>query len=345
MPRKKIILAVVLVSLAWISGTASAHGIAGGLPLSNAWALTLGLTVALMWGLVPVVTKRGYSYGGSTEAAISVIVITGVVAMWGGLLLLHLPELLAGRGISSLMDVSPVAALAFLAGGFLGTAVGRIAMYIGVDRVGANITSGVIATNSLPALVLGYLFLQETITPLRILGIGIIISGLVVLSLSKGGDIRGWQARDLVAPLTAAVAFGSGHVLRRFGLTLKLPEHSSPLVIATPLEAAAINEVAAAIGILAYACGYKRAYRDFLTIPRKAYVYFVIAGIISAIGLYVEFQLLVHEKAAIVTALVATQAVFATVFSYFLIGDLERITRKMVAAILTVVVGLVLIGF
>lgn len=334
----------ILLCLTVLSGIATAHGIAEGLPLSNLQALVLGLTVALMWGLVPVITKRGYTYGGTSAVAISIIVVSGVVIMWGSLLFVYALQFISPGEIPALLDISPIALLAFFVGGLVGTALGRIAMYAGVDRVGANITSGVIATNSLPALVLGYLFLQEVITSIRLVGIGMIIMGLVVLSLSKGGDVRGWTLRDLTAPLVAAIAFGTGHVLRRFGLTYGLTKHGNPLEVATPLQAAAVNELAATIGILAFTVGYKRVHRDLRDISQKAYLYFIAAGIVSAIGLYVEFRLLVHEKAAIVTALVATQAVFATIFSYSLLGDIERITKKMIVAVGIVVIGLTLLG-
>lgn len=79
---------------------------------------------------------------------------------------------------------------------------------------------------------------------MQAIGIVVVTGGLVPLTFSKGGDITDWKPRELPFPLTTAIAYGTAGVIRRFGLT------ATP---ARPLEAVALNETAALLGIGTYA--------------------------------------------------------------------------------------------
>jgi DME family drug/metabolite transporter len=284
-----------------------------------------GFTAALCWGIAPVLSKRGFSYGGNSFLVTSIIIVTSVTLFWSLLVL--------KQGLMDVLpDISPVGYGIFLLAGFVGTAVGRINNYAGIDHVGASVNSAVIATQPVFATILALLFLGEQVTVVQVAGIFAVVGGVVVLTFSRGGDVGGWRPRELLFPLAAALAYSTGSVIRRFGL------QTTPTL---PLEAVALNETAALLGVLGYtvAAGYLRP--D--SIAPRGYVYFVGAGLASATGLLAFFIGLDNGRVAIVTTLVATSTLFATVFSYFGLGDLEEVTRGIVAGAIFVVAGVAVI--
>jgi drug/metabolite transporter (DMT)-like permease len=100
--------------------------------------------------------------------------------------------------------------LVFLSAGVFGTVLGRLFLFTGVELVGASIYTAGLNSRPLFVLVLGVVFLGEYVTPLQVFGILIIVVGVVVLSLSKGGDIRGWDRRQLIFPATCRCFARSG---------------------------------------------------------------------------------------------------------------------------------------
>lgn len=288
-------------------------------------AFAAGLLAALFWGVVPVVMKRGFSYGGRPMGAATVVVVTGFVMLWGAVLLTQGPTGFAP-------GLGPGGYAVFLAAGFVGTALGRITNFTGIDRVGASVNSAVVSTNPLFATVLALVFLGELVSATQGVGVVVVVLGLVALTVSRGGDLSGWQLRDLAFPLVAALAYGSGAVIRRFGLTT---------TSASALEGAALNETAALVGVLAYVLA--REGRSLLRLPARAVGYFAFSGVFNALGLLMLFFGLDVGRVAIVITLSGTSTLFATMLSALFLGDIERVTRGVALGALLVVAGAAMI--
>lgn len=289
-------------------------------------AYLAGILTAVCWGFSPILSKRGLSEGGSPLSVALTVVVTGWVLLWGSLLFIFRPS-------QPVLEASLEALGIFVAGGLFGTAIGRIATYSGVDRLGASINQAVVATNPLFATVLAVIFLHELISPMQAVGIAVVVVGLIVLTISKGGDLGGWERQDLVFPLVAAMSFGGGSVIRRFGLTT---------TSITAIQGAALNETGALVGLLGYVVVRRRGGRA-LAPPRSALGYFVLTGVASGLGLVFLFVGLTHGRVAIVATLSGISTMFATGLSYLFLPDLERITRGVVGGSAIVVVGTALI--
>lgn len=287
-------------------------------------AYVFPLVTAVFWGLGPIPAKRGLDHGGGAFLIATVIVLTGNVIYWTAVLVTSSGEPFTGIPASGIA--------LFLAAGVIGTVLGRITDYTGVDRVGTSIARAVASTSPLFATALAFVFLGELITPRQAVGVVVVVAGISVLTFSRGGDVEGWRARDVLFPLAAAVFFAIGYVIRRYALV------STP---ATALEGTAINESAALIGLLAYLMA--RGGVDTLVAPVRTYLYFVLTGILSSIGLLSFFVGLKLGRVAIVSSLAGTSPLFTTVFSYVFIRDLERVTRGIVVGAGLVVVGVVLV--
>lgn len=288
---------------------------------------TAALLAAVAWGIDPILSKRGLAYGGTPGQVAVLVVGVRAVTFWSALFVLYGPSRM-------FVGLTAIGVVVFLAGGFIPTVVGRLGYYTGVDRVGASISTAGTSTHPVFATILALVFLRELITTSQALGIVVVVCGLAVLSISKGGDITGWPLRDLVFPLTAAAVFGLGQVIRRFGL-LTTP--------ATPLEATALNDAAAFVGLVGYLL-VTREQGGITGLPLRGYVYFIGAGVMSALGLFLLFIGLNAGPVAVASTLVATSALFATAFSALVLRDLERVTRGVVAGAVLVVVGVGLIA-
>ena len=287
--------------------------------------VVLALVPAVLWGFSPILSKRGMAGGGSSlQASLTVVVVDST---------LYWVALVALQGVDLFASVTPASAALFLAAGLVGTALGRLAVFVGVDRVGASVNSAVISTRPLFASLLAVLVLGEAVTTFTVAGIVVLVVGLTLLALSRGGDRSGWDPRDLLFPLAAAAAFAVGNVARKFGL--------DAFAEITLLEAVALNELGALVALTAYAVVAGRG--DVLDAPRRTYAYFAGSGTLTAVALLSLFAALGIGRVVVVDPLAATAPLFTAVFAAVFLRDLERVTRRLVAGAVLVVVGVALI--
>lgn len=286
----------------------------------------LALVPTVLWGVNPVIVKYALSRGGTPLQAAVVILSVDTVVLW--------VTTLVSQGTGAVFGLPLRTVGMFAVAGVFGTAIGRIVVYTGIDRLGAAINSAGVATRPLFATVIGVGLLGERTGSLTVVGVAVLTVGLVVLALSKGGDLRGWRRRDLVFPLSAAALFAASNAIRRLGLQASA---------ATALEAVTINETVAVFTLLGYVVARGRT--DELIAPRITYGLFALGGVITATGMLSVFAALGHPagRVVIVDPLIAAAPLFTAVFAYVLLGDVERITRGIAAGATVVVVGAVLV--
>lgn len=285
----------------------------------------LSLLTAITWGMSPVFVKRGLSEGGSSlHAAIMTVSISSSL-YWLVLIVRDSPGGLFSS--LSLWDIG-----LFLFAGLVGTAIGRLLYYAGVRRIGSSIANAGANTRPLFASILAIAFIGENVTVGHGIGVLVLVVGLVVLTLSKGGNIGGWETKNMVFPLGTAIAFAVGNVVRRFGL------HETSISV---LEAIAINEIAALAVLVAYLLVQKD--KRLFTIPRRSFMYFTVSGVLSATGLLFLFGALDRGTVVVVDPLVGTQTLFATFFAFLFLRDIERVTRQTIFGVALIVIGVGLV--
>lgn len=284
-------------------------------------AVLFGLLTAVFWGLSPVLSKRGFTTGGTPLLATLALVTFGTVGLWALTGITHEPQ-------AVLDSLTLSAAGPFVLGGVVGTGVGRLLNYSGVKALGASINSAGVATDPVFAAALGIIALGESLTPVQLLGVCFVVTGLAITVLSGGGNNRGWPKRALLIPLGAALAYGSGAVIRRFGL---LNTSTSPI------QAAALNETAALFAL----CGYAlfQLDRDTLTdVTLDSYTYLTAAGIINTVGL-VSFFISIDNGPVVIGSTLAGMSTLMTVgASAIFLDGVETVTKMTgVGAVVTVV--------
>jgi drug/metabolite transporter (DMT)-like permease len=287
----------------------------------STYVYPLALITALTWGCGAVLSKRGFAVGGNPIQSSVTVVGVNVLIFWSTLLVWRGPS-------DSFTHISLPTIGLFALAGLFGNALGRFLTLYGIDQLGVTVNTAGINTRPLFAAAMAVLWLGESVQPLLLVGIVLVVVGVVTLAFSKGGDIRGWHAWQLWIPLGAAASFAIGNVLRRFGLTT---------TATAPLEGLTIDQTAAFIGLLIYA--YSRRTRNMFSAPPRAYLFFMGSGVLGAIGHFCLFQALDRGPVAIVDPLVATQPLFATFLAYFLLGHLERITLQLAFGTMLIILG------
>lgn len=282
----------------------------------------LALLPAVLWGVAPIFDKRGMAGGGGSLQASIVVCIVDSSLYWLAIAFLFGGEAFAGLTLEVLA--------VFVAAGVIGTAFGRITIFVGVDRVGASLNSAILSTRPLFATMIALAWLGEPLGPVTATGIVVLVTGLSVLTISRGGDLEGWHPRDLWWPIVAAALFAIANVTRRYGML------ETPI---SALEAVAINETAGLIVLLAFALANGR--RDLLEMPRETYRYFTGSGVLTAVAMLSLMAVLGLEagRIAIVDPLVATAPLFTVGFAAVLLRDVERVTKGVVLGAALIVVG------
>lgn len=286
----------------------------------------LALVPAIFWGITPIFDKRGMAAGGGSVQASLVVVVVDSTLYW---LVIAVRD-----GGSAFAGLRLETVAVFVFAGVVGTALGRITIFVGVDKVGASLNSAILSTRPLFATAIALVWLGEPLGPVTGLGIVVLVAGLSMLAVSRGGDLEGWQPRDLLWPLAAAATFAVANVTRRYGML------ETPI---SALEAVAINETAGLLALLAYVVVARD--RDVFDRPRESYRYFAVSGILTTVAMLSLMAALGLEggRIAVVDPLVATAPLFTLLFAAALLRDLERVTRGVVAGAALVVVGAVLI--
>ena len=286
----------------------------------------LASTSALLWGTTPILSKRGLAGGGTPAQAACTLVLVDSALFWVALVVRQGTDLFAG--------LTPRTLVIFAAAGVMGTALGRIGIFAGIDRVGASLNRAVVSSRPVFATLLAFVFLAEPVSLTTAFGILVLVCGLTVLALSRGGDLGGWRPRELLVPLAAAGCLAVGNVLRREGL------QSSPT---TTLEAVVINETVAMVVLGSYLLAAHGG--DLLAGPRRSYLYFTGSGLLTAGALISLFTALSLPagRVAVVDSLAATAPLFTVALSHFFLADLERVTGRLVVGAALVVLGAVFV--
>lgn len=271
----------------------------------------LPLCAAFVWTTSIVVTKRGLLGGGTPLQATLVSAAVNVVLYWLAL------AALVTVGSRSLI-LTPEIVGAFVASGLVGTTGGRLISNRGIERLGASINAAAISTRPLFATILALLFLGEVISPSTAIGVVVLVGGVVLLSISRGGNVAGWSKASLALPLIAAALFAISDVLRRFGLTV------APV---SALQGVAIHEVVGLVVVATASTG-----RTVLEVPEGALKPLLLGGGLFGVAMLLFVEALRRGRVAIVTTLAGTAPVFVAGLSYAFLPEVERITHGMVAA-------------
>lgn len=273
------------------------------------------LATALLRGFSTVPTRKGLQHSTAQSSALVYLVIN-TTFLWGLTFLLYPLDQLTLQGFEY-----------FVLAGIFAPGIARTFRDVGIFRLGVAVTSPVVATNTLFAVIFATLFLHEPLTVSLIVGALFVVAGVNLVSYRRGRHRIRWH--DLVYPLTAALLFAASANIRKVGLQ----------VSDLPILGAAVTSSVSLLVLYMTSFLARDRRRSALKLSRAALRYFVVSSITSSIAFVLYFLSLSQGLLVQVQPIAATNPLFALFFSHLLLKDMERVTLPIVAG-----AGLIFIG-
>jgi len=293
------------------------------------YLLAIGLALgAAITGAIRYVSLRVGTEIGSPFNAVLIVMCVNVVVLLPVTAVYYYPN----YGITSSSLVW------FVGAGLVGTVLGRICMYTSISRIGASRTSPIVASWALISSLLGVVFLNESLTILRKVGVILVVIGVGLIAREtnreESRDLSRYRAIiGLGIPIGAAVAFGSEPIFANFGFKEGTP---APVGLVVKIVA----------GTLGFAL-YLR-WEDSLPSPRIVREtntrWFLVAGLASSLSLLLYYVALSLAPVSIVVPILASNTLFVVVISrVFMPERLERVTWQLGIGATVVVSGVIMI--
>lgn len=252
--------------------------------------------------------------GGDALTGYWISLAVGTVGLWAAVLL-------AGPGGSTRAS----GVLLFVLSGMVGSIGGRFLRFVSIQKVGAPVGAALMSLNPFIATGLAVLLLGERVTAPLLAGTVVIVAGATLLSLS--GRTVGFRPGALAYPLLAATCFGAVMILRKAGLGG-----------VGPTLGFAINVTTALVACTAFMLVARRG----LETTRRSLLYFVAAGVLENLGVFLSVVALSVGSVSVVTPLTSTAPVFVLLMSgLFLRGD--RAGARVVLGTILIVAGIYLV--
>lgn len=256
----------------------------------------------------------------------------------------------------------------FVAAGLMTTWLGRGTSYMAIRLLGPARQGAILVSAPFFAAIIGWLFLGESVTLIQALG-GILISiGLLVLLRSRLkveekkervallSDVGAASAAEVVSSrperiraavgqddfvrgfilaLVAAVFFGAGFVVRKWGLTY-YPHAAAGAFFGACTAMAMILLRSIISGRLE-----QLIHENLREVPW----WFVAGGTTSSIAVFLQFSALDHLPAWIVSLLQGTQAIWTLLWAWLFLRQEEQIGSELITSIVLVVSGVAIITY
>lgn len=225
----------------------------------------------------------------------------------------------------------------FVAAGLAGSFVARLAQFASTTTIGASRTAPVVSTTALFSAVFAVALLGETLTLVHAGGIVLVVAGVAVISYDTARDGDEANLREagaaLVLPLVSALALGIEPVFVKTGLA----EGASPFI------GLAVMSTSAAFGYAVYARATNAV--TIADIRDGPMTWYVACGLGSTIALAGYFAALALLPVVVVVPIFQTAPLLVLVLSAVLLPRrLERVTPRLVAAAVVVVVGTTIVS-
>ena len=295
----------------------------------------LALAAAATFGLNSVAIRRGVLSGTVAQGlAVSIPV---------GMPILLVAALVSG-GLG-LLKILPASSFLLLAGaGVTHFIIGRYANYRSTKAMGANLVGPVHSSSLIMTLALAIFYLDEVLTPLRVIGIILILGG-PLLSLCSPA-VRG-KSETGASPATFTPKLLEGY---GFAILCALAFGASPILIRSALLN--IEDTGAGAGIVGGLIAYTAAFsvlilyllrpkhlRHALEMDRNTAKWFSYTGVFVCISQMLRFMALAVAPVTVVSPIVQSTGVFRTLFGWYINREHEIFDGWVLVGVATTIVG------
>lgn len=297
--------------------------ITGSYILAVLLSLGASLAVACHHLFIRIGTDTGRTYNG-----VYIVMLVNLAILLPIVVFFYYPE----------YNITVSTVLPFLLAGVFGTLLGRVLMYTSIERIGASRTSPIIASNALFATMLSVVFLDESLTLMRTLGVILVVTGVGLISWETSNKLSATSSPrnlsiGLLIPLLASFAYGLEPIFASFGLSQ-----------GTPAPVGAV--IRTSVAFLGFTVYLKILDDDTLLnfTWSPSLRWFLLAGVANTVFLIGYYVALNMAPVNLVIPVLMTNPLFVLVLSLIFVSDrLEEVTRELIFAASIVVAGVVLI--
>jgi drug/metabolite transporter (DMT)-like permease len=202
-----------------------------------------------------------------------------------------------------------------------------------VLKIGASRSGTLQSISPLVSATIAIAALGETTTTPIVGGTFMVIAGVVLVSWKAEREIAGFRWRYLFLPIGAACLTGLNHPMRRYALGLSNE----------PLFFSALMGFVSLTGFLIY-MGFSPT-KEPLVWNRQAIRPFLSTGIFETFSLVLIITAISIGPVVVVAPIAASYPVWALIGAKLFLGDVERVTWKMLMGVVSVVAGTAAIHF
>ena len=242
-------------------------------PLGVETGIAYALAAALFWGTSPVLVKRGLRHSNVSAAVLlqqvgSVLTLVLIMVLPFGEATLRMPWSAAG---------------VFVSVGLVGSFLGRTFVLKGIDEIGASKAQSI--SNSAPLLTAVYaiVLLGETATPIILIGVVLIVTGLLIITRGTPDDKvtgRPVSYRAFLNPLLSIIFFGFGPILKKVAM----------LAGGTAVPGALITHLTGLLLIFLFGRVLHIEWREGIRVSGDSYFFLLLSGFVPGRGLHPDLS-------------------------------------------------------
>jgi DME family drug/metabolite transporter len=207
----------------------------------------------------------------------------------------------------------------------------RLFAYTGVLKIGASRSSSLQSVSPLFAATIAITILKEPASTLIIAGTLLVVCGIALVSWKAERELASFRWWHLLLPVAAAFLTGINHPLRRHAFSLSNE----------PLFFSAFMGLVSLVGFLIYrAISPQKQRLDWSSGARWPFLW---TGIFETLSIVLIMTSLSLGRVVVVAPIAATYPVWALIGAKLFLRDVEKITVKTVAGVLSVVAGTIAI--
>jgi drug/metabolite transporter (DMT)-like permease len=289
------------------------------------------LMAAATFAWTNAVVRRGVVSGSVTQA-ITLSIPPGVPVFFLALLLSGNPGMLG--------ELSQTSVLVFAAVGISHFCIGRYCNYRALNAIGNNLSGPVLQFNLVVSLSLAIFFLGEKLTPLRILGIILIVAGPMLIRRGKAAapaapvSFTPRYAEGYSFAFLAALCYGASPALVRFATEGK--------GVTAALSGGVIASAAASLVmiLLLFIPGHLRELR---AVTRQNTKWFVLSGMLFYISQIFAYMAVAIAPVTVTAPIIGLGNVFRIYFAKLLTPDHEMFGRDVYLATAISFLGVIVI--
>lgn len=227
------------------------------------------------------------------------------------------------------------ALVAFAVGGLVGSLLARVALFIGIERLGASRAEPLKSTFPILSVLGAAIVLDETVTAGLVVGMLVIVAGVVAVTREArsspvtAAGRRVWT--DLSFPLLAAILLGIDPLFTKLGLA-----EGTPTMVGLT-----VRILAAATGFAAY-----RLWRRVRTGRRSTFTptrWILVASLANTGYLAAYFLALDAASVAVVTPIVGVSPLLVVLGAAVFLPRDEAVTRRLGLAVALIVAGVTVV--